>query len=365
MYNVAMSRRLTHDAAVAIMRAAYVEPLDPYRQSDVPWRCRCIRCHREVRVRLRNVRSGRSACGHCTGRLVDPEEAIAAMCAAGLEPLEPYRGVMVPWKSQCQECYHEVSPLLNNIKKGQGGCAWCGGNRIDPEKAELAMRAAFLKPLVVYPGRHAPWKCQCQKCGSEVSPTYGAVTRGTGCRYCNDTTINSDVAAELMRSAYLEPLQAYPGSNKQWKCRCMKCKNIVSPCYSTIQRGNGGCRWCRDSGFKSFREATVYLLIHPGYKAAKVGITDENEGRLKKHRPKGWHVLCAVKVPGKIAIRIEDDIIDWWRVRLGLPIFLEPEDMPQGGYTETVNASAINLSATVNRILELANISEKQPLLLN
>ncbi len=74
------------------MREGGVEPVDPYKNTSVPWRCRCLTCGREVTPRLDNVRAGHAACGYCAGLIVDPDEAAAVMRAAGLEPLGPYPG---------------------------------------------------------------------------------------------------------------------------------------------------------------------------------------------------------------------------------------------------------------------------------
>ena len=194
---------------------------------------------------------------------------------------------MMPWQSQCRTCGNQVAPLLNNIKKGQRGCKWCSGRVIDPAEAAEVMRAAGLEPLTAYPGAHAPWPCRCQRCHEAVTPRYRAVQAGSGCRYCNDTAINPEAAVSLMREAGLEPLEQYPGSLRQWTCRCNKCGRTVQPCYSTIQRGSGGCRWCRNSGFKSAENAIVYLITHPGHSAAKIGITDADGSRLKKAQPAG------------------------------------------------------------------------------
>jgi hypothetical protein len=110
----------------------------------------------------------------------------------------------------------------------------------------------------------------------------------------------------------------------KWRCRCLKCNKIVSPCYSTIQRGSGGCRWCRNSGFKATDDAVVYLITHTGFRAAKIGITDSSGSRLKKHSTRGWQVLCTVAVPGERAMVIEAEILDWWRGELALPAYLGP-----------------------------------------
>ena len=67
-----MPARLDDDTAAAIMRAAGVEPTEPYTNSFTPWRCRCGTCGRRVTPRLDNVRAGHAACAYCAGRAVDP-----------------------------------------------------------------------------------------------------------------------------------------------------------------------------------------------------------------------------------------------------------------------------------------------------
>jgi hypothetical protein len=157
-----------------------------------------------------------------------------------------------------------------------------------------------------------------------------------------------------MQAVDLQPLEIYPGSLRPWKCRCMTCGRTVTPCYSTIQRGGGGCRWCANSGFKSGEDALVYLITHPGYGAVKIGITDAKGGRVKKHLQRGWEVLATVRVPGETAIAIEDEILDWWRVDLTLSPYLGREEMPQGGWTETVDSMEIDVASTLRRIKTLA-----------
>ena len=355
-----LGQRMQHETATSFMIEHGLEPLEQYPAAGKQWRCRCLACGDEVRPRYSNIKQGWGGCRRC-GRLAQsrtqrgPEaKAIADFRAVDLEPLEPYVNVMTPWRSQCRNCGREVSPLLNNIRKGQGACRWCTGKRVDAEDAAVLMRAASLEPLVAYPGRHAPWPCRCLRCGQTVSPRYGAVKKGGGCRYCNDRAIKPDVAMAAMRNAQLQPLEPYPGSLAKWRCRCLKCNRIVSPCYSTIQRGSGGCRWCRNSGFKAVDDAIVYLITHTGFRAAKIGITDSSGSRLKRHITRGWQVLCTVAVPGERAMLIEAEILDWWRGELALSAYLGQREMKQGGWTETVSAEEIELATTIRRIRHLA-----------
>jgi hypothetical protein len=194
-----------------------LEPLEQYPGTGKQWRCRCLACGDEVRPRYSNIKPGWGGCPRCrrlaqSERQRGPEpEAIADFRAVDLEPLEPYVNVMTPWRSQCRNCGREVTPLLNNIRKGQGSCGWCVGKRVDAAEAVALMRAASLEPLVAYPGHHEPWPCRCLRCDQIVSPRYGAVKKGGGCQYCNDTAIKPEAAAGAMRSAQLEPLEPTPG----------------------------------------------------------------------------------------------------------------------------------------------------------
>lgn len=173
-------------------------------------------------------------------------------------------------------------------------------------------------PATMNPGRAVA--CDATR---SSAPATARSRKGGGCQCCNDTAIKPQAAAGAMRSAQLEPLEPYPGSLAKWRCRCLRCSKIVTPCYSIIQRGSGGCRWCRNSGFKAAEDAVVYLITHTDLRAAKIGITDSSGSRLKKHSTRGWQVLCSVTVPGERALLIEAEILEWWRGELALPAYLD------------------------------------------
>jgi len=100
--------------------------------------------------------------------------------------------------------------------------------------------------------------------------------------------------------------------------------------------------------------ALVYLITHAKLAAAKVGVADTSGLRLAQHRREGWQILAVFQVSAKSAVAIETDVLKWWRGALGLPSYLTRNQMPQGGWTETVAAGRVDLAATVTRICNLA-----------
>lgn len=170
-----------------IMRDAGVTPLEPFPGVAKPWRCKCDSCARVVLPRLHHVRRGTSACPYCTGARVAPEVAEEEMRAAGMEPLEPFPGAAQPWRSRCLECGHEGSPRLTNLRMGSGPCAHCGGTAKREECEAIAIMVDHgLRPIDAYPGRNKPWRSTCMACGARVSPRLGIVMRrDSGCRVCS------------------------------------------------------------------------------------------------------------------------------------------------------------------------------------
>lgn len=109
--------------------------------------------------------------------------------------------------------------------------------------------------------------------------------------------------------------------------------------------------------------ALVYLIMHAALGAAKVGISDPAGSRISEHRRAGWQLLAAFRVAASAALAIEADVLRWWRADLALPSFLTQEQIPQGGWTETVASGSIDLAATVAHICELALLPESKPAL--
>jgi hypothetical protein len=191
----AVPRRIDPVSAVATMRAAGLEPLEPYPGANMAWKCRCIKSGHTVEPTYTSVRVGTSSgCRHCgrvaageRRRAAGLEKAEADMRAAGFEPLEPYPGAGVRWRCRHVVCGHTVYPRLFRIRAGAGGCLACAGRApVDPVAAEAEMRAAGMEPLERFPGRvRDPWTCSCLRCGHIGTPNLNNIRRGQGgCYAC-------------------------------------------------------------------------------------------------------------------------------------------------------------------------------------
>lgn len=369
-----------------MMREADYEVLEEYPGSASPWRARCLVCGRESTPTLNNVRHRGSRCRLCAhdrdrerlrsmsaeagavaaaASRVSESQAAAEVTAAGFTPLEPYPGGMhVPWKCRHEPCGVETRLRVAALRQGRSGCWTCSyrtravGRRI--AEPEALMRDAGAEPLVPYPGSNLPWACRCLTCGEEISPRLGHVRRGSQpCAYCAGNALPPARAEAEMRLKGLEPLEPYPGSMKRWLCRCEICGAEVRPRHNSIVSGQGGCRMCgvargAMTGFDPDAPSTVYLMLQPAYQALKIGIMNQGKSRLSQHERQGWLLLARFTYPtGREAFKVEEAVLNWWRLELGAPIALSPAQMPQGGYTETASLVRADSDETISFIVEL------------
>lgn len=237
--------------AIQIMHDSNLEPLEPYPGSHKGWKSICLQCGSEVSPMLAMISSGQGGCKKCgyekssQTRTLEQGRAFEIMRTAGLEPMEPYVGSQIPWRCLHLDCGREVSPRLNGITSGQGGCGYCAGNLVDVHEARKVMEAAGYQPLEDYLTAREPWRCIHIECGREVSPTYGQIRNGDGgCKHCARVFVDPDVAALAMAEAGLTVLEPYPGAGTRWQCRHNDCGRIVYPRYSSIRQGQSGCVFC-------------------------------------------------------------------------------------------------------------------------
>ncbi|MFE2106578.1 hypothetical protein ACFXAF_12020 [Kitasatospora sp. NPDC059463] len=288
----AAKRRVKPETAVANIRKADVEPLGPFPGTQEKWRCRCNRCGGEIDVWYSSVvYNGNCACTHCSGTApLAPAAARAEMLAFGLEPLIPYPSANEKWRSRCLTCRLIVDPSLTNARKTKSKCRYCAKRATDPETARKIMEAAGLEPIAPFPGGvKAPWRARHITCGKEVSPTLDKV----------------------------------------------------------IQKRRAPCIHCAQHGFQPGRPGYVYVVVNPALAAAKIGICNEGTDRLRSHERNGWLLVEQVLLDGHLAAKAEDLVLERW-TQLDLPYGATSDDMPQGGWTETVALVDRTISDVLN-----------------
>jgi len=341
-----------------VMRNANLEPLEDYVGSQTKWKSKCLKCGAIVSPRYTTIAQGGGGCMDCSrreqigrGRL-DEQSASKLMYAKNLEPLEDYPGAMKPWKCKCLDCGNIIKPRYAHIQQGRKGCSFCG-TKSNTDKRRLPQSEAFavarsngFEPLEPYRGRHFAWKCRCLKCGETIAPHYAGIVTGGGCRFCSGLVVDPASAQLVIKKAGLTPLVDYPGAGKPWLCECKKCKRQVTPRYSSVNKGIGGCKYCATHGYDFSKGGVLYLITNDRLNSHKIGITNDaaKEKRLEKHSKEGWETYkTSFFADGNDAFEVEQEILAWWRSELGLPIYLSNSEMPQGGFTETVDASEIDL----------------------
>ena len=242
-----MPNKITEEFAVALMRKAGLEPCEPYVDSKQPWLCTHISCGRQVSPTYNAIQRGQGGCAYCAGKKVDSSDAEAFIRSKGFEPLEPYSGNKKPWKVLHVSCNQETTLKYNTLQQGDTqGCRSCSKVIVDADEAYKFFQSRDLAPLVPYPGSKNPWKSIHTTCGNEISPRYGHIKSGRiGCPYCsNKVRITQEKAVEMFRASGLEPKGKFPGPHVPWPSIHIECGRQVSPRYANIHQGTGPCKYC-------------------------------------------------------------------------------------------------------------------------
>ncbi len=87
-------------------------------------------------------------------------------------------------------------------------------------------------------------------------------------------------------------------------------------------------------------QAVLYILYSPIHRAVKIGISDISGRRFASHRTKGWILIKYWHFFERDRARaVESLVLQTLRTRYGH--YLNKEQMPHGGYTETFDASKV------------------------
>jgi hypothetical protein len=147
--------------------------------------------------------------------------------------------------------------------------------RIDPQVAEAMMISAGLQPLEPYKNAISDWKCKCLTCKKIVISRYNRIQQGSGCPLCAYKAGGLKIrnteakALEKLKEYNLEAIDPYEKSDTKWKCRCLRCGEIVYPKLKNLQRGDGGCYKCgmKIAGLKNTmsQEDAIQIITDAGF----------------------------------------------------------------------------------------------------
>lgn len=369
------------------LKEAQMELVGVYKSSNKPVECLCLQCGKVRKLRLSSLLKG-GGCRPCgmkkAGKLRRTEEstAIEIMRSIGkVEPLEPYQGQNSVWKSCCLVCEKVVYPRLSSVKGRNGlGCNACsnkarGVNRRISQTAvyDFLIKEGFL-PLESekYVDTSTDIRCT-HTCGAVIKTSYRKVlankTQGNGsCRPCGSKKYadSTRFSIEVIDGIYLKQNlrlkhRTYTGMRYKHATVCLKCGWEWDTLPSRIALGHG-CPVCSKGSFKPHTPAYFYLITHNELGAHKVGIANIAKtplaDRFYHHKKQGWILINRWDSPSGSEINLlEKEILRILRKEMKIPPYLAKDDMPFGGWTETLSADAISVTKlrdlVEQKILEL------------
>jgi hypothetical protein len=309
-----------------------------------------------------NSRIGGTGCPVCSGNvaltgfndLATTHPELAAQ-ADGWDPrtLSAGSNRRVRWK--CALGHHWEAPPGRRVKGIN--CPVCsnqivqfGFNDLATTHPELAAQADGWDPRTLSSGanKKRQWKCEF---GHKWTALVSSRARGNGCGVCsNKVLLNgfNDLATthpELAAQADgWDPRTLSSGANKkrQWKCEFgHKWTAVV---YS---RANGnGCPSCAKYGFKPSENAWIYLIENTTLRLLQIGITNNPEERMSKHRRSGFDVVLDLRGPldGYLARDLERACLNAFKKRSAK--FVREIDMATfDGSTESWSRGSLNVKS--------------------
>ena len=349
-------RQVVPSKAIELMIQSNLKPLEDFPGSNKHWKCECLLCGKTVSPKYTDIQSGYGGCKYCGGHFIEPESAVQLMKSQGLIPQAPYVNSMSKWHCKCSTCERDVYTRYNTVKTNKSGCVYCAKKKVDPDEALALMKSVGVTPLTPYPGARVGWKSTCNNCNLEVFPIYSSVKnqKANPCLYCAGKKVDADSAFNLMLSADLTPLETYIRADHPWKCNCNKCGRLVTPTYSSIRIGQGGCKYCTNKGLDYAAPAFLYLMVSPELGATKIGVGNHKTrvNRISEHERNGWVLEKRIELEtGDVAFSVEQATLLWIRDELQLKPCLSAKQMPQGGYTETFDSQSVDNSVLWEKIL--------------
>ena len=356
------SRAVEPRDAVAAMKRRGFKTLEPFPGAVKPWKVQCIACKKKFETYFHSLKTT-NGCKFCNGAALDINDIQVVLEKLRLKPESDFPGSKVPWKLRCLRCNRIVTPTYSHLTRKDrnvGGCVFCSKRRVHMDEMLELLKENKLKPMGQFVNGKTPWLCQCLKCKREVFPRMNDLRSGqSGCIYCAGLKVDEKAAIKLANKNGFTPLVKYPGAHRGWECVCNVCGQISKPHYTSMQQGINRCKFCSTGGFDFNAPAIIYLISHTTLGAHKIGVAGaaKHNERLTKHAKQGWSLYKHKEFKkGVDAFNVEGKILHWLRYQNNLPPYLSIEQMPQAGWSETVDATKIDLPTIWAKVEELSRV---------
>lgn len=277
-----MASRTTDSDAEKVLLALGLKPLEPFVNSKTKWKSIHLECGTECYPTLERAKLGQLSCPVCRYKKAaeslrfSNQKATEIMKKAGYEPTEQYVNALTKWPSIHTKCGLRVSPTLNQIQNGQGGCLTCGHKetglkkRNPISKVEAKLNSKGFQLIGKYTGAKDKLEVLCLKCDSKFDGSWTVISRktGRGCPICARKTaadkyrMDTSEVTRRLKNARMELVGVYKSSNQPVDCLCLQCGKIRKLRLSSLHRG-GGCKPCgmKNAGKRRRTEESMAIEI--------------------------------------------------------------------------------------------------------
>ena len=316
-------------------------PLNAHTKSPIM----CLRCGHEWLVWPTGISKGAS-CPSCAQNARLPQAVWDERASkVGLKWLEPVSGRHAKVSAICLACGHSWSPDAGAVAMG-AGCPICSEEKrrqfrlLGDEVWERRADDAGLAWLELPDNNATKKRIRCKKCSYEWSVIPQTIASGAGCPVCSGVFVEPDTWMARALAVGVEWLEIPTSARRPTRAKCLKCGLIWKANPGGITSGSG-CPDCAETGYKVGQPGLFYLVERTsgvGRPARKIGITniESSKVRLSLWRKQGF-VLRWQKTHtnGQVILDLETNMLRWLRYEMGLPQYLDKEEMPKGGATET------------------------------
>lgn len=373
----AESRKTSEKKAVAIMIKAGMRPLEPYKSSLARWKCQCLVCGHIGYPQLNMVNYGQGGCRPCSyvktgiASRIDEKNAKKRLTLQKLKLVGKYKWVdrRSYFKIKCLICGQVSETNWDSLNKSgrNPGCQRCSRSKasfqqVSEQMHQILLLEHNLQAVGEYTGNSNLIAVKCLICNKNKKVRRSFLLQRKkkmqGCMTCAGAPVaDPQKIARIMKKAKLKPIEPYSGGHKRWKCKCLKCGELVYPQFNSVLQGQGGCIYCAEIGFNYKKSAQLYIITHHQMDSIKIGITnsDGKPNRLKQFQANGWEIYKLYEFKKGIqAFNVEQKMLNWIREDLNLAPHLTIEQMPKtGGQSETVSADSITVFEIQKKLEEL------------